>query len=244
MATLDRPAAQPMRVLCDESGNNDGQGLLIVGALATSKAFDTLEEQVRTAFEDFASRRDLRGMASFEHFRAIGFHAAEDPREIQQAFFDEISGWLGFKTFLIATDRSRFDERTETDQLLALYQRLLTDVIVRFRHHERIEFLIEDNEQIRPYLSELTHSLPERVRRRSPNTETPSLSATMVAKRNPHSLGVLDYVMAACARWMKAGSPVDPQAWTYRQFIAVQPSISMLYSIEHGLISSRGHRIG
>ena len=66
----------------------------------------------------------------------------------------------------------------------------------------------------------------------------------MVTKRNPHSLSVLDYVMAACSRWMKAGCPRDPQAWAYRQFLAVQPSISMLYSIERGLISSRGHRIG
>ena len=145
-----------MRVLCDESGNNDGQGLLLVGALATSKSFQLLEEQVQRAFEDFAARRDLRGMESFEHFRKVGFHAAEDPREIQQAFFDEISRWMGFKIFLITTDRSRLGGQSDTDQLLDLYGRLLTDVILRFRHHERVELLIEDNEQAPP-LSAGTH---------------------------------------------------------------------------------------
>jgi hypothetical protein len=50
-------------------------------------------------------------------------------------------------------------------------------------------------------------------------------------------------VMATCARWMKEGQPRDPQRLTFRQFLAVQPSISLLYSLEHGLISNRGHRV-
>jgi hypothetical protein len=227
----------------DESGNNDGNALLVVGALATGYEFAQLEERVLDAYEEFAARRDLRGMASFEHFRRVGFHAAEDPREIQQAFIDEIGRWLGFKTFVVTTDRSRFAGRDETERLLVLYRILLRDVLLRFRHYGRVNLLVEENEQLRRHLRSLTEQLPGVVRQKAPRAPVPEITATMVSKRNPHLLSVLDYVMAACVRWMKDGQPRDPQRWTFRQFLAVQPSISMLYSLEHGLISNRRHRI-
>ncbi len=236
-------ADPPVRVLLDESGNNDGQALLLVGALTSSRDFSTLEQQVQDAFDDFAARRDLRGLPSFEHFLQVGFHAAEDPREIEQAFFDEISGWMGFKTFLVASDRSRLTGTDETQRLLELYRVLLPDVLLRLRNHDRVELLIEQNEQLRPHLPALATELPDLVRRRAPTASVPAVTAEMVAKRNPHALSVLDYVMAACARWLKAGRPRDPRTWSFRRFLAVQPSISMLYSLEDGLISNRKHRV-
>lgn len=240
----DEEADSTVHVLMDESGNNDGNSLLLVGALAVEHEFAKLEARVQRTFKDFAARKSLRGLDSFEHFRTVGFHAAEDPETIQQAFFYEISEWTGFKTFIVTTDRSRLAGNDDTERLVVLYRTLLSDVLLRFHRYGRVELLIEENEQLRGHLPALIAALPGLVRRKAPRAHVPEITATMVGKRNPHLLSVLDYVLAACARWMKDGMPEDPRRWTFRDFLAVQPSISMLYSLEHGLISNRGHRIG
>ncbi|MBP5876891.1 hypothetical protein F3K37_21105 [Streptomyces sp. LBUM 1477] len=61
----------------------------------------------------------------------------------------------------------------------------------------------------------------------------------MVAKRDYMSTAVVDYVMAAVSRWILADRTTNPGHRPYRAFREIEPFISMLYSFEHGSISSR-----
>jgi hypothetical protein len=45
--------------------------------------------------------------------------------------------------------------------------------------------------------------------------------------------------MSAVNRWITADCSRDPKDWTYRAFREIEPFVSVLYSFEHGRISSR-----
>jgi hypothetical protein len=61
----------------------------------------------------------------------------------------------------------------------------------------------------------------------------------MAAKKEAMPLAIVDYIMLAISRWIRSDSKVDPADRNYRAFREVEPSISVLYSLEQGLISSR-----
>jgi len=52
-------------------------------------------------------------------------------------------------------------------------------------------------------------------------------------------MAIVDYVILAIGRWIESGRSTDPAKFQYRDFRAVEPFLSVLYSLEGGLISSR-----
>ena len=61
----------------------------------------------------------------------------------------------------------------------------------------------------------------------------------MVAKTDYMSTAIIDYVMSAVSRWFQAGRPASSSKYEYRAFREIEPSVSVLYSFEDGVISSR-----
>ncbi len=93
-------------------------------------------------------------------------------------------------------------------------------------------------------MESIIRRLPDSVARQAYKTTgkavpLPQLNIAMVTKRDYMSTAIIDYVMAAVSRWLQADRITDPKKWHYRAFREIEPSISMLYSFEHGRISSR-----
>ena len=52
-------------------------------------------------------------------------------------------------------------------------------------------------------------------------------------------MAIVDYVMSAVSRWLRKDRTTDPGEYAYRAFREIEPFLSVLYSFEHGRISSR-----
>jgi hypothetical protein len=53
------------------------------------------------------------------------------------------------------------------------------------------------------------------------------------------SIAIIDYVMIAVQHWASSGYSTDRANWQVRAFRDIEPSISILYSLEAGVLSSR-----
>jgi hypothetical protein len=155
--------------------------------------------------------------------------------------FRELMLELSFKAYLYTTDRtSARAGGTETQKLEFMYESLLGDLLIRHRTRSELSCFIEQNDSIK----RLVRDLPEKAARRAReklgrNATLPGLSVAIVAKTEPMSIAIVDYVMMAVSRWIRSGGSTDPANRDYRFFREIEPFISVLYSLERGRISSR-----
>ncbi|MEV5779911.1 hypothetical protein AB0L42_02665 [Streptomyces sp. NPDC052287] len=227
----------------DESGNGNASQPLIVGAVELGEDAEDIEERIRDLYKRLFARSSLTGFDSFEEFRKDGFHSSNDPTEISVPF-RELMRTTFFKAYMVVTDRTRVPGDTESERIEFMYVKLLSDLLIRHRHEPEFLCYIEQSED----MASIIRRLPDGIVRQAYKTtgkgaSLPQPNITMVAKRDYMSTAIIDYVMADVSRWLQAGRTTNPKNYPYRAFREIEPSVSMLYSFEHGRISSRKDRL-
>jgi hypothetical protein len=230
-----------IQLYCDESGNHSpNSGVLIVGAVEILDDTSAVEESIRALWGDLSKRRYLEGHPGFERFKKDGFHAAYDPPEVANTFLDFL-GDVPFRAYMHMTDRSSSKAgATDQDRLRFMYTNLLGDLLLRFKSEQKLQCFFEANEELRSFFEVAWNDAAQKIKQRGVAPETlPALSTQIVSKHNLMSMAIIDYVMVAVQRWASAGRPTSGREWPARAFRAVEPSISILLSLEEGPISSR-----
>ncbi|MCD2466779.1 hypothetical protein MBT42_24905 [Streptomyces sp. MBT42] len=223
----------------DESGNGNASQPLIVGAVELGEDADDIEERIRDLHKRLISRNSLAGFPSFEEFRKNGFHSATDPTEVSGPFL-ELMRSLFFRTYMVVTDRTRVPGDNESEWLEFMYVKLLSDLAIRHRHESELHFYIEQSEDMKSIINRLPDSVVRQARKTTSKAASlPKMNFEMVAKQDYMSTAIIDYVMAAVSRWLQKDRTTEPTVWAYRAFREIEPSISLLYSFEHGRIASR-----
>jgi hypothetical protein len=229
-----------VKILMDESGNENGSQPLIVGAVELGDDADDVEQLVRDLYKRLGTRRDLAGMPGFEEFREKGFHSATDPVEVSVPFLELIRSLI-FRAYMVVTDRTRVPGRTELQRIEYMYVKLLSDLLIRYRNDEsELICCIEQNQGLGP----IVDRLPDTATKRAYATlgkvaQLPELKISIVTKTECMSAAIVDYVMSAVTRWIQDGSPADAGKRSTRGFRQIEPFISVLYSFEHGRLASR-----
>jgi hypothetical protein len=223
----------------DESGNGNISQPLIVGAVELGVDADDIEDKIRDLHKRLSAKSSLAGLPSFEEFRKNGFHSSTDPLEVSGPFL-ELMRTIFFRSYMVATDRTGVPCDTESGMIESMYVKLLSDLSIRHRRESELLCYIEQSEG----MAAIIRRLPDNVARQAYKTigkaiPLPQLKITMVAKSDYMSTAIIDYVMATVSRWLQASCTTKPKDWAYRAFRDIEPSISMLYSFEHGRISSR-----
>jgi hypothetical protein len=223
----------------DESGNGDPSLPMIVGAVELGEDADDVEEQIRNLYENLSSRRGLAGLRGFEKFRRTGFHRTDDPQEISGPFL-ELMHSIFFKTYMVTTDRTSVPGDTEDEQIEFMYVKLLSDLLIRHRGKSELLCYIERSEGMESIILRLPASATEKAYQTLGRTvPLPELKLEMVAKIDHMSTAIIDYVMWAVSKWLLAGRPTSSSDFNYRAFREFEPSISVLYSFEDGVIARR-----
>ncbi|MBP5884673.1 hypothetical protein QBA57_20570 [Streptomyces scabiei] len=228
-----------MKLFMDESGNGNPSQPLIVGAVELGDDADETEEKILDLYERLFARNSLAGFLSFEEFRKKGFHASNDPLEVSGPFLELIRDTF-FRAYIVVTDRTGVPGDTESKRIEFMYVKLLSDILIRHRREPEILCYIEQSEDMASIIRRLPDSVVRQACKKiGKAAPLPKLNIAMVAKRDYMSTAVVDYVMAAVSRWILADRTTNPGHRPYRAFREIEPFISMLYSFEHGSISSR-----
>jgi hypothetical protein len=228
-----------VKLFMDESGNGNLSQPLIVGAVELGDDAEDVEEQVRNLYKRLFARSSLAGLPGFEEFRKNGFHSSTDPREVSGPFLELIRA-IFFRAYMVVTDRTGVPGNTEVEQVEFMYVKLLSDLLIRYRDEPELFCYIEQSEG----MGSIIRRLPASAIKRAHETlgkaaPLPKLNIAMVAKTDYMSMAIVDYVMSAVTRWLRADCTTNPEDWPYRAFREIEPFVSVLYSFEHGRISSR-----
>ncbi|MFE2684901.1 hypothetical protein [Streptomyces mirabilis] len=238
-AAAGRTKGYLVKIFMDESGNGNTSQPLIVGAVELGEDAEDVEVRIRDLYKRLDARNSLTGFGSFEEFRKDGFHSSNDPVEVSVPFLELMRATF-FKTYILVTDRTRVPGGTESERIEFMYIKLLSDLLVRHRNESELLCYIEQSEEMKSIIGRLPNTVTKQAHKTIGKTAPlPKLKLAMVAKRDYMSTAIIDYVMAAVSRWLQAGRTLDPKGRPYRGFREIEPSISMLYSFEHGRISSR-----
>ena len=228
-----------MKLFMDESGNGNTSQPLIVGAVELGDDADDVEEQVRDRHKRLCARGSFVGHPDFENFRKNGFHSSTDPLDVSGPF-RELMRTLFFRVYMVVTDRTGVPGNTEAERIEFMYVKLLSDLLIRHRDQPELLCYIEQSEGMGSIIQRLSDSATRRARGTlSKAAPLPQLKITMVVKADYMSMAIVDYVMSDVSRWLQSDCPTGPEDWSYRAFRGIEPFVSVLYSFEHGRISSR-----
>lgn len=228
-----------VKLFMDESGNGNTAQPLIVGAVELGYDAGEVEEQVRELHKRLCSRSSFVGHPGFESFSKNGFHSSTDPLDVSGPFL-ELIRTLFFRAYMVVTDRTGVPGNTEAGRIEFMYVKLLSDLLIRHRNEPELLCYIEQSEGMGSIIRRLPVSTTKRAYETLGKTAPlPQLEIEMVAKADYMSMGIVDYVMSAVTRWFKAGRTTNPEDWPYRAFREIEPFVSIIYSFEHGRISSR-----
>ncbi|MCX2733499.1 hypothetical protein OOZ19_24920 [Saccharopolyspora sp. NFXS83] len=230
----------PVKLYMDESGNGNQRDPLLVGGIVADIESESLESEVEQLYENLAARRYLRGYESFEKFREHGFHASSDSVEISVPFFRLIQESVAFKAYVYITDRSGLSPLSEVEQIKELYAALVSDNLIRYRREEEVFCYIEENSSLREFARQLPLIAPRKaVEKLGRKVSLPTLRVEMVKKREKILVSIIDYIMMAISRWARDQYLRDITKRGYRNFREVESTISLLYSVEHGVLLNR-----
>jgi hypothetical protein len=241
MVADGRSEGVAVKLYLDESGNNtEDSAVLIVGAVEPLGDAAAVEQSIRALWQDLAKRRSLEGHRGFERFKMDGFHAAYDPPEIASTFIEFLKD-VPFRTYMYMTDRSSIKAGpSDLDKLKFLYTNLLADILLRFKSESVLECFFETNEELKSFYGTTPERAVQCAREKGAGqSATPKMITNVVRKADLMSMAIIDYVMVAVQRWTTAGRPTSGREWPLRAFREIEPTISILYSIEEGPISSR-----
>lgn len=229
----------PVRFLMDESGNGNPDQPLIVGAVELGDDADIIEEKIRDLHERLSASRSLIGHPKFEDFRKHGFHSSSDPQDVSGPFLELVRTFF-YRTYMLVTDRTGVPGKTEADRVEFMYVKLLSDLSIRYRGEAAIYCFVEQSTGMGSIVERLPRATADQTSRTlSKRATMPQLVIAQAAKGDYMSMAIVDYVMAATSRWMRADFSTQPSQWPYRAFRDFEASMSVLYSFEKGRISSR-----
>jgi hypothetical protein len=228
-----------MKLFMDESGNGHPSQPLIVGAVEVGDDADHIEEQIRELHGSLCARRSFIEHREYERFRKNGFHSSEDPQDVS-APFRELMRTFFFRAYMLVTDRTGVPGATEAGQIEFMYVKLLSDLLLRHRREPDLLCYIEQSEGMGSIIRRLPGSAALRARETlGSRIPLPELKIEMVTKADYMSMAIIDYVMAAVSRWIQKKCPTSSRDYSCRAFRDIEPFVSVLYSFERGLISSR-----
>lgn len=228
-----------MKLFMDESGNGNASQPLIVGAVELGDDAEAIEDRILDLYQKLSAKKQFISFGGFDKFRKDGFHGANDPREVSSAFLNLLQS-IFFRAYMVVTNRGQVPGKTELERIEFMYVKLLSDLSIRHRNKPEMLCYIEENSGLESIIRRLPESVARRtyeVTRRS--TPLPQLNIEMVAKGQYMSTAIIDYVMTAVSRWLRAERTTDAGCYEYRGFREIEPYISVLYSFEHGRLSSR-----
>jgi hypothetical protein len=231
--------ANVVRLFMDESGNGNPDQPLIIGAVELGEDASAIEAQIQSLYARLAARNTYTGQPGFDEFRQHGFHSSTDPREVSGPFLELLQTFI-FRTYMMLTDRSGVPGSTEIERIEYMYANLLSDLLIRYRDQPQLLCTIEQSEGMGSVIRRLPSSAMALAREKiGPRANLPELRIDIASKLSCMSMAIIDYVMSAVARWLKADRTVRSEDYAYRAFSDIEPSISILYSFELGRISSR-----
>ncbi|WP_153040577.1 hypothetical protein [Actinoplanes sp. TFC3] len=224
----------------DESGNGNPSQPLILGAVEIDEDFEDVDKRVVELYRNLSARRSLMGLASFEKFREHGFHASTDPVEVSVPFSDLMQD-IHFRAYVYVTDRSSaYAGYSEKEQLEYMYETMLGDLLLRFRNLDQLSCVVEENEMLKTFFGDLpTKATRRAIEKLGRALKLPQLEITVAAKKQAMSMAIIDYLMLTVSRWIQAKYTTEPANRVCRALREVEPYMSVLYSLEHGVISSR-----
>lgn len=225
----------------DESGNGNPDQPLVVGAVVCDRDRSEIEAAIRSRYYQNKARPGFKDMDRYEKFVDEGFHRTYDPFDVQANFIDLIITTAGFKTYMVVTDRSTLSELPEIDQLKVLYIWLTNSICRQFKASETIHLIIEENDSLRPAHPAISETITRWLSRK--DREGPKINVTESPKKKDSLLAITDYSMGVTAAWIRSGGLRDPKNIGYRQFRDIEGGVSLLYSLEQGLMSSRRTRL-
>jgi hypothetical protein len=232
-----------VKIFMDESGNGHPSLPLIVGAAELGEDADDIEEQIQNLYKRLSARSNLAGLRGFEKFRKKGFHSTDDPQEVSGPFL-ELMRAIFYRTYMVVTNRTNVPGDTEDEQIEFMYAKLLSDLLIRHRDKTVLSCYIEQGESMNSIIARLPAGATKQAHQTLGDAAPlPQLEIQMVAKTDYMSTAIIDYVMAAVSRWFQAGRPTSSSEYHYRAFREIEPSISILYSFEDGVISRRGRSL-
>jgi hypothetical protein len=230
-----------IRVGVDESGNNSvDTPLLMVGAVEILGDADEVERGIRELAQQLSGRRSLQGTRGFQKFQKSGFHATDDPIEVKTAFLEHMHK-VPFRAYIHVTDRSSVHAGdNEVTKISYLYETLIADLLLRFHAEDVLECRIEENDELKKLFKILPETAKLRAQQKSGHERRlPKIDVRVVKKTEYMSIAIIDYVMIAVQHWASSGYSTDRANWQVRAFRDIEPSISILYSLEAGVLSSR-----
>jgi len=235
----ERMPAPRAFAFCDETGNGNPDQPLIVCALVCDLERSEIERKLEQKYQEARLRPGFSAMPKYQKFVRQGFHYCNDPIEIQIEFIELLIRTTGIKAFLIHTDRTTLAGVSEVKQLLFIYERLAFIIARRFQMCKSVDFVLEENQSLRPFMGELE----DRVRKDSQRITLPECRFQQQAKSSGSLLAISDYVLGIAAKWLKEGMSTDPCDLRFRQLKDIQHLVSQFYSMEMGILINRREKV-
>lgn len=237
-----------VKVFIDESGNNNPDRPLLVGAIAIES---DQEPRLRKQITELQARlvADYSQWTSAEkcaQFSKIGFHRKDDMVPVRVQFEELISHSGKFSAFILVTDRQVCGGLSERRILFGMYCKLIAAIAKKFSRRAAIDILFESGEDLPTNLNKVASGVDHILAgwNRNFTRSGPSIEYLTAAKgASQPLLAVTDYLLGICASWIQAGAKVDLRTKEFRTLTKIEPCISMFYSYEKGLLSSHERRI-
>jgi hypothetical protein len=226
-------------VFLDESGNGNPDQPLLVGAVACDRELSTISSALKSRYLQLRARPGFQGMSRYDEFVKEGFHRSDDPYDVQASFIELLITTPGYKMFMVMTDRTTLTPDDETTQLRKMYEWLGMTLRRNFKHYATMQMTVENNDALRPLLPAIAEKLNSRPTGRH---MLPRVSVSEGPKSPDSLLAISDYMMGVSAAWIRSGGSRDAASIAYRQFRDIEGGISLLYSLEQGVITSRRRR--
>ncbi|MBM0123430.1 hypothetical protein [Pimelobacter simplex] len=166
------------------------------GVVLEASDAQRLERKIEEDFERMRGWHHLKGLPSFEKFRARGFHASENPPEIQAAFIAFLSETLNFKSMIVYSDRSERPDLSDKKRLMIVLDHLVRDILRKYRRRPKVVLYFESAQAMDPFI----HRVAIRAARAESNGKQ-RVEIRFGTKRDPDLLAVPDYVLRVFGKW-------------------------------------------
>lgn len=238
-STFPGTTRNTVKLFMGESGNRDPGRPLIVETIELGDDADDVEESIRALHRRLSAMRSLDKLPGFEEFRRRGFYSENYPQQVSISFLELIRNTI-FRISAITTDRTKLSGITASNQINVMRVKLLSDLLIQHRNKPNILLHIEQSPAIQPLVRQLADNATKQAHKTLDTTAPlPQLTINMVTKADCMSMTIVDYTMSVIARWLRTGRTTNPEDQAYQDFREIEPFISVLYSLEHGRISSR-----
>lgn len=230
MVALSPPTPRRVTVLFDEST----APFISVGATVFESSYPEAERRIEALYDKMVKAFYLDDLRSYERHKKKAFHASEDPDEVRTFFIDLLSGLGPLRVFILLTNGNRRPDLGPLATVAVLYRELVRTVLESVRSADDVVLIFETHQELDDRFEAIVRAAARPVHGRY------RLSVAVGKKRQPHALAVTDYAMQIFSRWHQAGQPVDPRERSYREWRAIRGSISMVRSLEDGILVRRG----